>query len=141
MNASFEKTFKSSKNVVLSIIINATIVALSIGSVLHIMEGKYILPLISLITISYLISTFYNIKYIIKNKNLIIVSGFFKSKDYPISNFKNLRKSNTIMAGSASGMRRIEIETDDGKQLIVSPKNQKGFIDSITEINPEIVQD
>ena len=140
MNDSSGKIFRSSKNIVLAIIINATIVALSIGSIMHIMEGKYILLFITLIASYYMISTFYTMRYIIKNKNLIIVSGIFKSREYPISNFKSLRKSNTIMAGSASGMRRIEIETDDGMQLIISPKNQKGFIDAITEINPEIVR-
>ena len=140
MNDSSEKIFRSSKNIILAIIINATIIALTIESIIQVMDGKYILLFITLIASYYLISTFYTMKYIIKNKNLIIVSRIFKSREYPISNFKSLRKSNTIMAGSASGMRRIEIETDDGIQLIISPKNQKGFIDTITEINPKIVQ-
>lgn len=140
MSNNLEKTFISSKNIVIAIIINVTIVALIIGSMIHIREEKWVLPLISLITISYLGSTFYNSKYIIKNGHLFIVSGFFKSRGYPVSGFNSFQKSRTLMAGSASGMERIEIDTHDGKKLIISPKNQEEFINLICKLNPGLIK-
>lgn len=133
-----EKTFVSSKNIIIGIVINVTVIALTVGSIMHLMEGKAILPSVSIVTIIYLISTFYNSKYIVKNGHLIIVSGFFKSKDYSISEFRRLRKSRTLLASPASGMRRIEIDTEEGQTLIISPKRQKEFIELITKINPKI---
>ena len=133
-----KKVFISSKNIVLAIIINGTSIALIIAAIIHIQQGKWILPIISTITITYLLTTFYISKYIIDKNYLIMVSGFFKSKNYNINEFISIKKSNTLIAGPASGLNRLEILTKQGDTLIISPKIREEFIDEIIKINPDV---
>jgi hypothetical protein len=133
-----EKSFVSSRNIVLEVIIVVTSLALIFGSTIHAMEGKWILSLISLVTIAFMASVFYFTKYTIKGNCLVIDSGFVKSRIYYISDFKRIESSRTLVAAPASGLRRILIETKQGDNLVISPKLQRDFVNVLLKINPTI---
>jgi len=130
--------FASSKNIVIAVIINVTVVALIVAGVLHAIEGKWILPIISSVTSVFLIAVFYHNKYIVDGNSLRIVSGFFRSRDYPISKIESVKPSRTLMAAPASGLKRLEVQTIEGVHIIISPKKQEEFISHIKKINPNI---
>lgn len=80
----------------------------------------------------------FDIKYFIKENNLIIKSGFIKMGSIDINQIKSIEKSNNILSSPAASLNRISIKYGKYDDILVSPKNQEDFIQELLKINPEI---
>ena len=81
-------------------------------------------------------------------------TGYFLSKDYliikigpvthskiRISNISKISGSNSILASPANSLKRLAIRSGRRVLVLISPKDEKTFIESIIEMNPKIAID
>jgi len=101
-------------------------------------KGLFLVPIVAMGIILVCWLWYSPLKYIIENRSFYIISGWRKSKVYPISDFTIVKKSRTILASPARGLKRLEIETKRGDWIIISPKEREEFIKTIKTINPGI---
>lgn len=80
----------------------------------------------------------FDIKYYIKENNLVIKSGFINMGSIDINQIKSIEKSNNILSSPAASLNRISIKYGKYDDILVSPRNQEDFIQELLKINPEI---
>lgn len=77
--------------------------------------------------------------YIIDNKTLTVKSGMWINKKIDISSIKKITRTNDIGWSVALSSDSLRILYEDAKQVIVSPKNKKQFLNDLTSIHPDLV--
>ena len=93
----------------------------------------------TVIDFSYLFKTTY---YLIDGNSLIIKSGFPVNKEINLNRIKTITETNNPLSAPAASLDRLEIEYDEYGSILISPKDKWGFIDYITQLNPQFkVQD
>lgn len=80
----------------------------------------------------------FDIKYYIKENNLVIKSGFINMGSIDINQIKSIEKANNILSSPAASLNRISIKYGKYDDILVSPRNQEDFIQELLKINPEI---
>ena len=134
-----KKSFHSSRNIVLSAIINATILLMVYFVYYILKEDKdwYAIP-IFILSAGYVAWIWYSpLAYVIEEGKFYYIYGRKKSKIYSIHDITEAVKSKTPIAGAARGIKRIEIMCH-GDCIIISPKNRDLFISALKEVNPDI---
>lgn len=82
---------------------------------------------------------FYSTHYTIFENQLIIKSGFIFNESIFIDSIKKItRKRNTLLSGLRLSFYRLIIEYNVHDCIIISPHQQKQFIDHLKRINPDI---
>ena len=88
--------------------------------------------------IVYIIDIFLNTFYIIENNELKVKCGFFYNKKIKIETIKKISKTNNIVNAPALSLKRIEVQFEKNKSIILSPKHEDDIIKNIIKINPNI---
>ena len=129
------KTYKS--KIGLELVILLTIVfAWSIYDCIS--HKKWIAVIVlSIITvfISYL---FLKIQYTIEQENLKISCGFLGSQTIDIKTIRKISETYNPISSPAASIDRLEIIYNKFDSVLVSPKDKKGFIENLKEVNPNI---
>lgn len=94
-----------------------------------------ILILMSSLTVFYL---FFNTIYTIEQENLNVRFGFLVNKNIDIKAISKISETNDLSSAPAASIDRLEIRYNKNDTVLVSPKDKKGFIDSLLAINPNI---
>lgn len=98
-------------------------------------------PLAGCITILFVMACvlpFFSISYIIDGNQLEVKYFYIIKETFPIDRIVLIEKSNSILSSPAASLDRIRLTFSDGKTLVISPGNRKGFIDTLNTINPKI---
>ncbi|WP_157802004.1 PH domain-containing protein [Flavobacterium sp. 1] len=77
---------------------------------------------------------FFNIKYIIENESLKIGRG----SNIDIKTIRKISETYNPLSSPAASIDQLEIMYNKYDTVLVSAKDKKGFINSLTEINPNI---
>ncbi|GAA0323765.1 PH domain-containing protein [Oceanobacillus sp. FSL W7-1293] len=101
-------------------------------------EFSLILTIISLVSIFFVGTAWFNTKYIIARGVLEVRSGILKKKPIFIDKIHSIRFTKNPIAAPALSINRIEINYNQYDTILISPKNPKRFINEITKINPKI---
>lgn len=144
-----KKSFYSSRNIVLSIIINVSILGtvflacflLKLGGDLKDGRDWFAIAISILLILSavYIEWTWYSpLVYVIEDDKFYYIYGRKKSKIYSIHDITKAIKSRTLQKSPARGIKRIEIMCH-GDYIIISPKNRDLFISALKEVNPNIL--
>lgn len=94
--------------------------------------------LLPFVVLLFLVDMFCNTKYTIKDEKLIVRCGHFMKECCPILSIKKMEESNSWESAPALSVSRIRITFVDGKSILVSPKNKKGFVEAIAKVNQNI---
>ena len=86
----------------------------------------------------FLIYLFLSTFYIVENEKLTIKCGFLYNKLIDIARIRSISKTNNPESSPATSIDRLEIVYNKNDRVIISPKDKKGFIESIRMINPGI---
>ncbi|WP_430973482.1 PH domain-containing protein [Sunxiuqinia rutila] len=85
--------------------------------------------------IAYLFSTTY---YLVGNGVLKVKGGFIVDKSIRIEVIREIRETHNPLAAPANSLDRLEIKYGSGESILISPKDKRGFILHLKEINPTI---
>jgi len=107
----------------------ATRNAISGGPVL----ASVIMPLLIVTLISWLLV----ISYAVTDDEVIVYRGPFRSR-LPLDRITTLRATRQVWSAPALSLDRIEIRTDRGAWLVVSPADKAGFIAAIRARVPDV---
>lgn len=92
---------------------------------------------LALIAISLALAWLCVVSYTITDDTIIVQRGPLRSQ-MPLGRLRTLRGTREAMAAPALSLDRIEIRTDKGLWLLVSPSDRPGFIRAIQERVPSI---
>lgn len=81
---------------------------------------------------------FFNIRYTITSKEVLIKAGFIKYKPIPIEEIKKIEKSSNLISSPAASFDRISIVYGNFDEILISPQNKSEFINQLKRMNPEI---
>lgn len=95
--------------------------------------AEYLIGL--LIVIPIIFFTRYDIS---ADQKIIVKCGFIPYGSYDISKIVKISDTHSIWAAPAASIDRINIVFTNGKNLVISPKDKKGFINLLLQINPNI---
>ncbi|MFV8328488.1 PH domain-containing protein [Flavobacterium sp. ZS1P14] len=129
------KTYKSKLGPELVIPIIIVFGGLTIKVVL---EKSWIGIAFTFLVVSFISHMFITTKYRIEKENLNIKCGFLFNENIGIKTILKISETNNILSSAATSIDRLEIIYNKFDSVLVSPKDKKGFIDSLTEINPNI---
>ena len=91
------------------------------------------------IAFSLVLHLFIKTNYRIKNRQLIIKSGFYTYPPIQIDEIKEIVKTNSILSAPAPSFDRIEIKYGKFDSIIISPQNKLNFAKDLATINPSIL--
>jgi hypothetical protein len=93
------------------------------------------------IAFSLVLHLFIKTNYRIKNRQLIIKSGFYTYPPIQIDEIKEIVKTNSILSAPAPSFDRIEIKYGKYDSIIISPQNKLDFAKDLSILNPSIKMD
>ncbi len=103
--------------------------------------------IISVLVLVYVIVLFKSIYYVIDGDRLIVYD-FFRPKEYPISQIREVNRTKLNLAGPATSLtHRIAVKFKDRSimksflPLILSPDCEHEFVKKLREVNPDILTD
>lgn len=76
--------------------------------------------------------------YHISDQKLIVKVGPVTHSKIDISKISEISKTKSWICAPANSLKRLAIKSHDSILVIISPRDQKTFIDSIKNLNPEI---
>lgn len=103
-----------------------------------ILDKKWMITISCLMVAIFISHMFYTTEYRIEKGNLKIKCGFFLYSKIEIQTIRKISDTNDASSSPATSIDRLEIRFDKYKTVLVSPKDKKGFIDSLLEVNPSI---
>ena len=138
-----KKSFHSSRNIVLSIIINVSVLGTVYLAYFTLKEVRnwfaVFISILLIVTILYIAWQWYSpLVYVIENDKFYYIYGGKKSKIHSIHDITKAVKSKILLKAPAHGIKRIEIMCH-GDWIIISPKNRDLFISALKEVNPNIL--
>lgn len=101
-------------------------------------DGNWSGSTILIFQIIFIAHLFYTTFYTIKNKKLLIKSGFIVNTSLDILSIKKISETRNIMSAPAISFDRLEILYNKNNTVLISPKDKKGFLEAVKRINPEI---
>lgn len=112
--------------------------------ILKVIKGEFYSSQIAIlvflvITYSFVIHLFIKTNYRIKDRQLIIKSGFYTYPPIQIDEIKEIVKTNSILSAPAPSFDRIEIKYGKFDSIIISPQNKLNFAKDLATINPSIL--
>ena len=76
--------------------------------------------------------------YYVSDRHLIVKVGPFTHSHIDISKISEIYKTNSWISSPATSFKRLGIKSGDKLLVLVSPKDQQSFIESLKKINPSI---
>ena len=131
------KVYRSRISIILAVIMGISCIIFTVAT-FRVIEKSILLFLALNILYWGVIYICLDIKYFIKENNLIIKSGFIKMSSIDINQIKSIEKSNNILSSPAASLNRISIKYGKYDDILVSPRNQEDFIQELLKINSEI---
>jgi hypothetical protein len=112
--------------------------------ILKVIKGEFYSSQIAIlvflvITYSFVLHLFIKTNYRIKDRQLIIKSGFYTYPPIQIDEIKEIVKTNSILSAPAPSFDRIEIKYGKFDSIIISPQNKLNFAKDLATINPSIL--
>lgn len=101
-------------------------------------RSKWFGFVIILPVVLFMVHLFMTTFYVINGNMLTIKSGFLFNLHIDINTIKKIAETNNPKSSPAISLDRLEIKYGVFNSVIISPKNQKEFIDELTSINPQI---
>lgn len=68
--------------------------------------------------------------YVVTDEEVKVVAGPFRTRR-PVKSIKKIRPMRSILSAPALSIDRIELVTDRGAWVVISPKDKKGFAEAI----------
>ncbi|WJS96943.1 PH domain-containing protein [Flavobacterium johnsoniae] len=102
------------------------------------LDANWKASMILIFQIAFITHLFYTTFYSIKNKTLVIKSGFIVNTSLDISSITKISETNSIWSAPAISFDRLEILYNKNKTILISPKEKTKFLEEIKRINPEI---
>lgn len=90
------------------------------------------------LTAAFIAHLFHQTYYTIDGNILKVKSGFLLKQSYEISQIKRITETHNPISAPAASLDRLEINLDNGKNVIISPKLKYDFIDDLKKRNPKI---
>lgn len=97
-------------------------------------DKNWIAAIVIISTVIFLSFLSFSIKYKIDKENLKIGNRY----NIDIKTIYKISETYNIISAPAASIDRLEIMYKKGDTVLVSPKDKKGFINSLLEINPGI---
>ncbi|MCR5077355.1 MAG: PH domain-containing protein [Prevotella sp.] len=114
----------------------ATVMA-GIGGIMGIEAGwESLLIIIPLCLV--LLASIFPCHYTVVGKELYIKDGAFHHLIIPVSKIIHLSLTTDPLSAPALSLKRIEIRMNDGRRVLVSPKDREAFIRLLVRLNPNI---
>ena len=101
---------------------------------LHAWPGLVVNLLVS-IFIAYLFGVTY---YLVGDGVLKVKGGFVVDKSIRIEVIREIREANNPLAAPANSLDRLEVRYGEGESILISPRDKRGFILHLKEVNPTI---
>ena len=86
-------------------------------------------------------SVWFRTGYYISNGQLIAKIGPFVHSKIAIDKITEISKTNSWISAPATSLNRLAIKSNDVLLVMVSPEDQKGFIEALKTRNPNINMD
>lgn len=122
----------------LEIVLPIAIVMLFVIGMLLSSEGTWPVVIFLLLLNGLFAYLFTHTYYEITDDELIIRSGFLFNGRVRINDIREIRETNNPLSSPAISLDRLELRYGKNKYVLISPKDKKGFIDSILSLNPSI---
>ncbi len=103
------------------------------------LDSIWIPGVIVVLTAAFILHIFFGTDYTITPQNrLKIHCGIIYNKELDIVKIVSIRPTRSIISAPAASLDRLEIRFGKFDSVVVSPKDQEGFISALQKINPEI---
>ncbi|HAN65620.1 MAG TPA: hypothetical protein DCQ34_04810 [Chitinophagaceae bacterium] len=122
----------------LEIVLPIAIVMLFVIGMLLRSEGTWPVVLFLLLLNGFIAYLFTQTYYEINGHELKIKSGFLFNSRVDVNDIREIRETNNPLSSPAISLDRLEVRYGKNKYVLISPKDKKGFIDSIVSVNPSI---
>lgn len=118
----------------------APIILLLLGlGIFLVFMGTWFVLAVNLLCCWLILSLITATDYTIHEGSLLIRSGFLFRLSIPLTDIRKIKPSSSILSAPAASLKgRLEIYYGKGSQVIISPKDQKGFLDALLAIHPDI---
>jgi len=93
---------------------------------------------ILIVTIWFVSNTIFNTYYVIEDSVLTIKSGLLYHRSIDVFSIKMISQSTSIQSSPSVSFNRICLTFGKFEEVIVSPADQKGFINVLIKINSDI---
>ena len=90
-------------------------------------------------SMKYIIYSFLNTYYLVDKEQLTLVVKPFYKKKIALNTIKRIEKSSSLLSAPAPSFKRLEIFYGSFNSELVSPNDQKAFIELLKKYNPEII--
>ena len=91
-----------------------------------------------ILTAAFIGYLFHQTYYTIDGNKLKVKSGFLLNRSYEISRITKINETYSPISAPAASLDRLEINLDNGHNVIISPKRKYEFIDDLKKRNPKI---
>jgi hypothetical protein len=88
--------------------------------------------------LAFIVHLFLSTYYQIDDAVLKIRCGFLFNKTVSIETIRKISETNSSLSSPATSLDRLEIIYNKFDTIMVSPKDKKGFIKHLTNLNPDI---
>lgn len=103
-----------------------------------VISQKVNIIIIAIMSIIFIVYIFITTIYTIEKENLKIKCGFFIDLSIDIKTIRKVSETYNPISSPAVSIDRLEITYNNSETVLVSPKDKKGFINSLIEKNPNI---
>lgn len=134
----FKSNMKVYKSKIGTGIVIFIVIVLGLSIYPMIQEGIWEGLLTIVLTAAFIAYVFLQTFYIIDGDILRVKCGFLMNRSYEISRIIKITETNNPISAPAASLDRLEISLDNGKSVIVSPKQKSGFIEELQRRNPKI---
>ncbi len=137
-------TFRSKKGYGLLIPITLLLAGIMMWLVMENTDA-FSLLVVGSINLATLVLVFYfalSTKYsIVNGQFLLIKSGFLSTQKISIDSITKVKKSRSLWASAAPSINRLEVFFGKYDSVLISPNEQKLFVEGLQKINPKIESD
>jgi hypothetical protein len=88
----------------------------------------------------FILFPFFSTSYHLDGSVLRVHCGVIYRKNFDIRQVKKVEKTNSWISAPAPSLDRILLTFQDGTELVLSPKDQAGFIAALEEVNGSILR-
>lgn len=90
---------------------------------------------------AFILYIFFTVRYTINKHTLNVKCGFLINQNININAITSVKKTNSILSSPAASFDRILIRFEKYDEIILSPKDKKGFINALKSVNSKITSD
>lgn len=116
------------------------VVPLLAALVIMCLPGQFdLIGLIVLILVALLIAyLFWQTKYAIHEDMLYVSTGIGRPDVYDLKDLSRIAPSRSLLSAPALSLKRIRLSFSDGREVLISPRQQDAFLAEIRKINPKV---